>query len=361
MKNNTNTKAIDCLNKFAMTVNPSHHSVLSKNLQQETLQLQNAWGHYKHSFLNSYLVQSVEDPRINIQSVLTRHFLLKEVLGDLYDDVMEHEIRFALTANWLLDILSSSSAHRAHNEIADVLCALLDDSKSPEVEVPQFLEDSFAMPDLSDYIESLLNAALSVDLKEGLTDEYLNIFMLVWKRILDGEQDERISVLEPACGSANDYRFFDDSGLSRFLNYTGFDLCEKNIANAQKVFPDISFDVGNAFEIPSCENAHTFCFVHDLFEHLSPEGLERTVLEICRVTSRKICLHFFNMADIPQHQIHPTERYHRNLLSVLQMRQLIEPFSNSIEIIHIDSFLRDKFGYSDTHNKEAYTWIVELK
>jgi hypothetical protein len=344
-----------------MNRNPHQRSVLSENLQQETLQLQNAWSYHNQFILNSYLVEGVEDPRINIQSILTRHFLLRELFGDTGGHLMEHELRFALTANWLLARLTSSKpAYKIRNEMTDVLLALCDEEESQAAGAPTFLKNSFQKLSFPNYIERLLSYVPSIDSKE-IPGYLLDTFMEIWSESLGGRQTEPISVIEPACGSANDYRFIHRSGLSKFLDYTGFDLCVKNIANAAGAFPNIDFAVGNAFELSGSDNSHEFCFVHDLFEHLSLEGLEKAILEIGRITSRKACFHFFNMADIPNHQINRSGHYHWNLLSVRQIHRLLEPLSTSIEVIHLDSFLKEKFDYPDTHNKKAYTWIVELK
>lgn len=345
-----------------MTNAGAHDNRLSENLQKETRQLQNAWAHHDQASLNSYLVQGVEDPRINIQSILTRHFLLRELFGDRCDYVMEHEIRFALTANWLLAKLTSPmSAWQINNEMNDVLFALLDESNNSGKDVPVFLKDSFEKLYFPNYINDLLSYVPSVDAKSEMPDYLLNTFMQIWAEMLCSDQSERISVLEPACGSANEYRFFHRTKLSNYLDYRGFDLCEKNITNANRTYPDVEFCVDNVFDISVLDNAYMFGFVHDLFEHLSPEGFEKAIMEITRVTSHKVCLHFFNMADIPEHQIKHTGEYHWNTLSLAQIRKLIEPIADSVEIIHIDTWLRNDFCYPYTHNKEAYTWFIELR
>jgi len=87
--------------------------------------------------------------------------------------------------------------------------------------------------------------------------EYLlSTFEAIWRELLAGEQPRRICVLEPACGSANDYRFLDTFGIARLLDYVGFDLCEKNIVNASGMFPGVRFKVGNVLEIDAA-TAHT--------------------------------------------------------------------------------------------------------
>ena len=338
-----------------------NQTILSENLQKETEQLQNAWNRHSKSFLSSYLIRDVEDPRINIQSVLTCHFLLKELFGSRYDYIMEHEIRFAITANWLLGKLKSPiSADEINNDMNDILCSLLEEADLPESNVPLFLKDSFKKLAFPNYIGDLLSYVPQIDSKQEIPHYLLNTFMQVWSEILEREEAKPISVIEPACGSANDYRFLDKSGVAPFLDYTGVDICQKNIANANELFPNAVFKIGNVFQIQSADNAYDIAFVHDLFEHLSLEGFERAIMEICRVTSQKICFHFFNMSPIPHHRIKPIDNYYRNTLSVEQIQGLIKPFSKSIEVIHIDSFLANQYKYFSTHNKNAYTWIVEL-
>ena len=51
--------------------------------------------------LRGYLVAGVEDPRLNVQSVLSRHFLTRALTGGRYGGLMEAEYRFAAAMNWL--------------------------------------------------------------------------------------------------------------------------------------------------------------------------------------------------------------------------------------------------------------------
>lgn len=345
-----------------MTHAGAHDNGLSENLERETQQLRRAWAHHKPAFLNSYLVEGVEDPRINIQSILTRHFLLRSLVGDACDDIMAHEIRFALAANWLLNQLQAfASVYAANNQIKNVLDALIGGEGAQVADVPVFLRETFETLAFPNYLVDLLSFVPSLDSAEQIPDDCLNTFMHIWAEMLDGQPAEPISVIEPACGSANEYRFFVPSGLSAFLEYSGFDLCETNIANAHRAFPAIDFSVGNVFHIEKPDKACRLCYVHDLFEHLSPEGFERAIAEILRVTSHQVCLHFFNMADIEEHQIKPAEHYHWNRLSVDRFRERIEPQAQSIEIIHIDAFLKSQFSYPDFHNQGAYAWLITLK
>ena len=135
-------------------------------------------------------------------------------------------------------------------------------------------------------------------------------------------EDRHPAVLEAACGSANDYRFLDAYGIARLVNYTGFDLCAKNIENARALFPGVRFEVGNVFEIAAPDRGFDMCFVHDLFEHLSLAGMEATIKEVCRVTRQGICVGFFNMDEIREHRERPVDEYHWNTLSMVRVKEL---------------------------------------
>lgn len=336
---------------------------LSETLRAETSQLKRAWAKHSSEFLNSYLVANVQNPRINVQSILTRHFLIKQLFPDYdCDYLMDHELRFALTANWLLG-LTKSSTHR--HEITDqlnlILEALLDDTENlGPTDVPKFLKDMFRHLSFPNYISDLLSWAPRDDCELKIPDYLLNTFQKIWSQTLEIEAVKPISTIEPACGSANDYRFICAYGLEKFLQYTGFDLSEKNISNAKAMFHGADFQVGNVFEIEADDKAYEYCFVHDLLEHLSAEGIERAVREICRVTSKKICIHFFNMDDSGSHQIRKNGHYHWNRLSRKQLLETFAATAEKIETIHIDTFLKDRFAYPNTHNKHSWTWSIDL-
>ena len=52
--------------------------------------------------LDVYLVSGYQNPRINVQSILVRHFLTRRLFGDDFDELMDEEIRFALSLNEIL-------------------------------------------------------------------------------------------------------------------------------------------------------------------------------------------------------------------------------------------------------------------
>ena len=331
---------------------------MEERFKLETERLTRSWMKYDRITLHDYLVEDVEDPRINVQSILTRQFLIERLFGEQYDALMEQELRFGLVMNWLLKLLKMSI--RA-GQLQAVLDALLEGQANAEgLEIPPYISDTFATLTLPNYICDLLTWS-PVETTEAPIPEYLmSTFQTIWQEVLADEQSEHISVLEPACGSANDYRFIEAFGIARLIDYTGFDLCEKNIRNAKQMFPKARFKVDNALEIDAEDNAFDYCFVHDLFEHLSIEAMEVAISEVCRVTRQYLCIGFFNMHDGNEHIVKRIDDYHWNKLGKGKTKAIFERHASVVEVIHIDMLLVSKFGCSDTHNKGAYTFIIRI-
>ena len=212
---------------------------------------------------------------------------------------------------------------------------------------------------IEDYITQALIGSVSGE--NGLLPESaLTTFELMWYITLNDREAGNISVLEGGCGSANDYRFLHSFGVAEFLTYTGIDICEKNIANARRRFGSVNFAVGNIMNIPAEDNSYDYSFVHDVFEHLSVEATETALAELSRVTRRQACLSFFNMADIPEHVVKPTGLYHWNTLSLSKICKILSRSAYDIDVVHIDTFLKENYEGADYHNKNAYTLIVSF-
>jgi hypothetical protein len=332
--------------------------LVEDSLRQETERLTKSWMRYDRNTLRDYLVQDVEDPRINVQSILTRHFLVRQLFGDQFDDLMEHELRFGLVVNWLLQLLKKLVQARQLHAVLDALLAGENDAEG--LEIPSYISETFATLVLPNYICSLLNWSPIETTDVPIAAHHLSTFETIWREVLASEQSQRISVLEPACGSANDYRFIDAFGIGRLIDYTGFDLCEKNVRNAGQMFPAARFKVDNVLEIDAEDKAFDFCFVHDLFEHLSIEAMEVAIAQICRVTRRGMCAGFFNMHEKDEHDVKVIGDYHWNKLSVSATKEAFDRCGFSVDVIHIDTFLRTEFGCPDTHNKGAYSFISHV-
>jgi SAM-dependent methyltransferase len=333
---------------------------MTASLRDESERLARSWMRHDPALLRDYLVSGVEDPRINVQSILTRHFLVRAVHGNRFERLMIEEIRFAAAMGWIHGLARQGPAgevsalvlhalrRRADNvegiaippHVSRIFAAL--PSSAGGVIIPHYIENTLAMPEDRDSVT--------------------RTFALLWSQVLRrasaGSAEAGIRVLEPACGSANDYRCLREYGLTAFLDYTGIDICSANIANARALFPDGRFETGNVFELAAPTGSFRLCFVHDLFEHLSLEGLEAAAREIGRVTSEAACVGFFNMRDIAGHVINPVEDYHWNTLSVVRMRELFAAQGFGAEAVHIGSLLRERLGCGQTHNENAWTFLL---
>ena len=121
---------------------------LSNETAEETKGLIKSWSYLNNNTAKAYLTSKFQDPRINLQSILTRHFLIKEIFGDEFTDVMRDEVKFSIDAN---------------NRI--------------------FMDGH-------------------------IPDQELDTYRMIWSKKLAEKKHDAVSVLEPACGSANDYRYF---------------------------------------------------------------------------------------------------------------------------------------------------------
>ncbi len=332
---------------------------MKEHFRLETERLKRSWSCYDHGTLSNYLIQDVEDPRINIQSILTRHFLVRQLFGDKFEELMDHELRFALVVNWVMTLLNRGIPT---GQLCGVLDALTDgQTESDGLRIPEYVSETFSALEFPNYISDLLMREMNATEEAAIPSRILSTFEQIWSEVLHDEKAARISVTEPACGSANDYRFIHSFGIARLIDYTGFDLCPKNIDNARTMLPGIRFKVGNAMEIDAANNSFDYCFVHDLFEHLSLDAMEAAVAEVLRVTHSALFLGFFNVYDGAEHIEQPVREYHWNTLSLPRLKGLIDRHTSEVDVIDIDTFLKDRFGCRDTHNKDACTLIINLR
>lgn len=362
---------------------------MNRDLLLETEKLARSWAQHEAAWLRDYLVAGVEDPRLNLQSILSRHFLIHALAQERFGLLMQHEYRFAAALDWLLCVARLGGDAEGRSATLHALRRRSDNAEG--LEIPQFVSQTFAdLPaeasgcTVPNYLETFLANEDSAEGQSQSVDEVLNTFSVTWNRVLgthfpttgpervrlaaeaeegmpagSHERPPVLSLLEPACGSANDYRFLERFGIARLFEYTGFDLCEKNIENARTLYPGVRFDTGNVFEIPASPETFDLCIIHDLLEHLSPAGLEQAIREVCRVTRRAICIGFFQMDEIPEHLVRPAEDYHWNLLSLPRMRDLFASQGFTAQAVHIGTFLLRQTGCPKTHNPNAYTLFLQ--
>jgi len=337
---------------------------MNDSLRLETEKLARSWRQYDAPFLRDYLVADVEDPRINVQSILSRHFLIASLFGEKFCELGLQELRFAGAMNWLGNVAKNSGGAEESRAILHALEHGADNAEG--LPIPHFISETFrSLPihvgeiAIGNYVRDFLAGAARAPMPPGPHAPGFDGFASLWRSVLAKEQPPPpVPVLEPACGSANDYRFLEAYGLARLIDYSGFDLCEKNIANARALFPGTRFWIGNVFEIAVTDRSFDLCFTHDLLEHLSPAGLECAVRELCRVTRHGICVGFFQMDELPEHIVRSVADYHVNTLSLARTEALFAQHGFAVQPLHIGSYLRGRVGCQETHNPNAYTFLA---
>jgi SAM-dependent methyltransferase len=336
---------------------------MNELLQRESEKLARSWMQHERAWLRDYLVAGVEDPRLNLQSILSRHFLLRVLFGDQFRALREQEYRFAVAMNWARDAARQCISAAEFNALLDAVRRGA--NQSGNIPIPQWVARIFALLPMSadgltipNYLERALGAPNPANPPVTPDEAGLDTFCDLWQKALATGSAAPVSVLEPACGSANDYRYLHRCGITKYLNYTGFDLCPKNIENARALFPNVRFEEGNVFEIAAADKSFDLCIIHDLFEHLSVEGLQAAVSEVCRVTRQGLCVGFFQMDEIRDHVVRPVEEYHWNLLSMARMRELFARHGFAAQVLHVGTFQREYVGGGQSHNPNAYTFLL---
>lgn len=114
---------------------------MDEHLRNETEKLARSWTRHEPTWLQDYLVAGTEDPRINLQSIFTRHFILWATAGDTYSALMDEEYRFSAVMNWLIE---TSKKAGDDSEIAAILHALRRGADNSEgVPIPAFVLNAF--------------------------------------------------------------------------------------------------------------------------------------------------------------------------------------------------------------------------
>lgn len=332
------------------------------DLGSESRALREAWMRHDDTFLNDYLVSSVEDPRIHFPSILARGLLVDFIEPDRHRHLIWDEYRFGICMSFLLRTLQRRPLHRTRSLLLQAIREGQDAFQS--IPIPAYVRETWQSliqsPDPAHhYIDMALQSGPSIQPTE-LHPSALGCFQHRWAEVFKSWASPPVSVMEAACGSANDYRFMDALGMAATMNYRGFDICPKNISNARSRFPNVRFEVGNVFEIQAETKSIDYFFVHDLFEHLSLEGMHQGFREMCRVTRGMACLCFFNMADRSDHLVQPKDGYHWNRLSLERVVDFLQPHCRDIQVIHMTRFLQVAFGCDDYHNPGAYALILNV-
>lgn len=293
---------------------------VERRIERHLLEL--AWMHAQPKRLQVYLVRSYQSPVINVQSILARHEIIRELDGGTHDELMEEELRWAVEKHRGL-------RKRQHD-----------------------LPGEHGV----DFREIKRSGKWQAAYDEVMWDQ--DRYALEWTEALRGLPHHGLSVIEAACGSANDYRYFDRYGLAPLLSYTGFDLTRANIGNARLMFPGVDFRVGDVQDIQAEDDSYDWALAHDLLEHLSPSAFNRAIDELCRVTRRGVLISFFLMRDEPEHRIQPKRFYHVNELSKDRIQERFSRHCTDIRWVHIRRMLAERYGFDDYYNWRAWTIIA---
>jgi SAM-dependent methyltransferase len=291
-------------------------------LRTEEAKLRGVWAGYREDMLERYLVSGYQDPRINAQSILARHTLVRALFGSEFDSLMREELAWAIELNEAIRVRAAELGVRIR---------------------PTLNPDRYA--DVQRVTEVIADRVPE--------------FGKRWQDALADRQVARLSVLEFACGSANDYRAFADYGIARFLDYTGVDLNETNIANARRRFPDVKFRVGSVLSLPQPDRSVDYVIGFDIMEHLSLPAMQSAMGAAVRICRRGVCFAFFRMDEVPEHVDKPRGNYHFNLLSAPQVRQDMARRFGTVQLIRIADMLKDNFGYAHSYNRRAYSLLTE--
>src|SRR5690349_5577749 len=202
---------------------------MEASLIAESERLARSWMQHDPDWLRDYLVRDVEDPRINLQSIFTRHFLLQALFGQRFRWLMDQECRFSACMNWLALLAQRLSESGELQAVRNALSRGLDNAEG--ISIPSFLVHTFAsLPAAKDdirvpnHIEAFLTGTRYNSGRAELDPRSLDTFRFLWIASLPPHEDgpilstQPLSVLEPACGSANDFRFLHAYGLTPFLD-----------------------------------------------------------------------------------------------------------------------------------------------
>ena len=114
---------------------------MDDSLRLETEKLARSWRQYDAPFLRDYLVADVEDPRLNVQSILSRHFLIATLFGEKFQELGLQELRFAGAMSWLARMARSSGGAEESRVVLHALEHGADNAEG--LQIPHFISETF--------------------------------------------------------------------------------------------------------------------------------------------------------------------------------------------------------------------------
>lgn len=304
----------------------SHKRVRPTSVEEEMATLKTSWANHAAEDLDSYLVSGFQDPQVNAQSILARQFFIQKLFPDedfseLNRAEMDHCVR------------ATKALNQRAEELGVAMGSYLDDEKRAKV---------------AEVVESI----------RPWQDE----FEKKWADELAGRTPaQRLSVLEFACGSANDYRFYDRYGIAQYLDYTGVDLNDKNVANAKRRYPEVDFQVQNVLSLPFEDRSYDYVQIFALLEHMSLAAMEKTVSEACRIADKGLVIDFFSLRERPDNVERPVRSYFWNILSRSEMQGMIEEKFGPVETLRIRDMMVADYDYDRSYNDHAWMFYARRR
>ena len=319
---------------------------MTTNFAAESENLRNAWLRHPPGFLDSYLVQGVENPCINPQSVTIRALLVDTLLPGQHRDLAEQEMLYAACA--------CTTIAAAGRGLFDLFTGALEGEPAADaaLPVPAFLKEiRDKKPPLPFSLRGVWQQVF-----QSILNSYSNFtspFEPLWRERLASAKTDRPSLIEVACGSANDFRYFPRYGLDALIDYTGVDICPTNVANAQRRCPTGTFREGNALALPFPDKSFDFYLTFDLFEHLSLAAVHQALREAARVTRRKLWLSFFSLESRPEHLEVPSPPYYLNILSLERTLEELSRLGCAATVIDLPAEWPRRFPGYQHYNPRA--------
>ncbi len=327
-------------------------------ITQEGSESAAAWSRHGKDYLDSYLLQEVEHPALNPQSILIRAFFLDRLAPGKFGTLIDEELYFSACACFAL-------LGQREGWFAQLYARLLEGDG--ENDLPEFLRSDFHRRHASRFTIRELFDELAKCLTLGF-EFFESPFRAPWREACQNGPFERaasppsLRALELACGSANDYRYFDDYALAPHLDYTGIDVCPENIENARRRFPEVTFEVDDAAQLDAEDDEYDIVLAFDLFEHLSPVALDAAFDEAVRVCQGELWLSFFNLTQAPVHSFSQEGSYYWNALSLLEVSESLKRNGcESIDVISVKAELESRFPDYRHYNEDAYLLVANVE
>ena len=315
---------------------------------EEGRQLGEHWDKIGQKKLDNYLIQEVEHPGYNSQSVLMRAFHIDWLLPGSGTSIIEEELYYSACVCHAIAEHRKGKFNRLYHTLR---------YDKDYTGLPQFLNRETQKVLGQNFNLLKLYSELAICFTVGF-DNFESPFASRWRDFLSEKRSDKCKVLEVGCGSANDYRFLASYGVSQFLDYHGLDASTSNIRNAKARFPEIDFCKGDVCNIDAEDEAFDIVYSFDVLEHFSPTALQAAIRESLRVTKDELWISLFNADHIASHIIQPEREYFWNLLSISELAEDIQLQGFSVEAISVAKELESRFSDYHHYNQQAHILIA---